>query len=235
MLPVDQLFDGVTDIVYFLKNSRAQYLAVNDTLVQRCNATSKDAVIGKTVSELFPPPLSTEFGNQDEEILKSGIKINGHLELHLYPSGTQGWCLTYKQPIFSPAGEIIGICGISRDLPNFNRKEAELTKLSSALSHIRTQYHLPLRLPQIAAMAELSVYQFDQRIRALFQISAGQFIAKTRIDAACHKLAHSNQSLVEIALDCGYSDQSAFSRQFKQTVGLSPLAYRRTKRSLPTL
>ena len=31
----------------------------------------------------------------------------------------------------------------------------------------------------------------------------------------------------QIALACGYSDQSAFSRQFKQAVGISPLAYRR--------
>jgi AraC-like DNA-binding protein len=30
-----------------------------------------------------------------------------------------------------------------------------------------------------------------------------------------------------VALDCGYSDQSAFTRQFRQTVGLSPLEYRR--------
>jgi AraC-like DNA-binding protein len=33
--------------------------------------------------------------------------------------------------------------------------------------------------------------------------------------------------VARIALDCGYSDQSAFSRQFKQVTGISPAAYRR--------
>ncbi|HEY9509614.1 MAG TPA: AraC family transcriptional regulator, partial [Verrucomicrobiae bacterium] len=32
---------------------------------------------------------------------------------------------------------------------------------------------------------------------------------------------------------CGYSDQSAFTRQFRQTVGMSPSEYRRTVRTWP--
>jgi AraC-like DNA-binding protein len=50
---------------------------------------------------------------------------------------------------------------------------------------------------------------------------------KVRIDAACVKLRDTPQAIAQIALDCGYSDQSAFSRQFRQTVGMPPLAYRR--------
>ena len=30
----------------------------------------------------------------------------------------------------------------------------------------------------------------------------------------------------QIALDCGYGDQSAFTRQFHATVGITPIAYR---------
>jgi AraC-like DNA-binding protein len=43
--------------------------------------------------------------------------------------------------------------------------------------------------------------------------------------AASDRLAQTNEVIVQIALSCGYSDQSAFSRQFKQAVGISPLAY----------
>jgi AraC-like DNA-binding protein len=76
-------------------------------------------------------------------------------------------------------------------------------------------------------MAGLSVYQFDQRIRSLFHVTAGQYIVKVRIDAACKRLTTTDEAIAQIALSCGYSDQSAFSRQFKQAVGISPLAYRR--------
>ena len=76
-------------------------------------------------------------------------------------------------------------------------------------------------------MAGLSVYQFDQRIRSLFHLTAGQYLVKVRIDAACKQLAKSKEAIAQIALGCGYSDQSAFSRQFKQAVGISPLEYRK--------
>ena len=82
-------------------------------------------------------------------------------------------------------------------------------------------------LPALAEMAGLSVYQFDQRIRSLFHVTAGQYLVKVRIDAACKRLTGTQEAIAQIALACGYSDQSAFSRQFKQAVGISPMAYRK--------
>jgi AraC-like DNA-binding protein len=99
--------------------------------------------------------------------------------------------------------------------------------LSGCIGHIHTHFDQPLRLPELAAMAGMSVYQLDRRIRALFRLSAGQYLVKVRIDAACAKLRDTAHAIAQIALDCGYSDQSAFSRQFRQTVGMPPLAYRR--------
>jgi AraC-like DNA-binding protein len=61
----------------------------------------------------------------------------------------------------------------------------------------------------------------------LFHVTAGQYLVKVRIDAACHRLSNTTEPIAQIALSCGYSDQSAFSRQFKQAVGISPLAYRK--------
>jgi AraC-like DNA-binding protein len=67
-------------------------------------------------------------------------------------------------------------------------------------------------------------------VRKIFQITAGQFIQKLRMENAVGQLRETDAAIASIALDSGYSDQSAFARQFRQAVGLSPAAYRRTFR-----
>ena len=227
MLPVDRLFDGVPDIVFFVKDAQGRYMAVNDTLATRCGLAGKNDAIGHTAGELFPAPLGDAFALQDQEILRGGPAIRDRLELHLYPGGRSGWCLTFKEPIAGKNGKVAGICGISRDLRAPAAQEGDFAALSSAIDHIHRHFEEPLRLPALAGIAGLSVYQFDQRIRSLFRVTAGQYLVKVRIDAACKWLADTADPVAQIALACGYSDQSAFSRQFKQAVGFSPLAYRR--------
>lgn len=227
LLPVDRLFDGVPDIVFFVKDAAGRYMAVNDTLAARCGLPAKDAALGRTADEIFPSPLGQAFSLQDRTILRGGGPIRDHLELHLYPGGRRGWCLTYKEPVIGKNGGIAGICGISRDLHSPASHGEDLAALSAAIEHIHSHYNESLRLPLLAEMAGLSVYQFDQRIRALFHLSAGQYLVKVRIDAACQRLSTTREPIAQIALACGYSDQSAFSRQFKQAVGISPLAYRK--------
>lgn len=226
ILPVDRLFDGVPDIVFFVKDAAGRYMAVNDTLAARCGLAGKDAALGLTADEIFPPPLGQAFARQDLEVLRRGNPIRDHLELHLYPGGRSGWCLTYKEPVMGKNGKVAGICGISRDVHSPGEQGEDFAALSGVIGHIHRHYDEALRLPALAEMAGLSIYQFDRRIRSLFRVTAGQYLVKVRIDAACLRLSTTHEPIAQIALSCGYSDQSAFSRQFKQAVGISPLAYR---------
>jgi PAS domain S-box-containing protein len=227
LLPVDRLFDGVPDIVYFVKDAQCRYLSVNDTLAKRCGLASKKDVIGRTAEELFPKSLGAAFAEQDRILLETGESIRDHLEIHLYPSGGSGWCLTYKEPVLDSKGKVIGICGISRDIRHPVESGDNYAALAECIDYIHKHLDEPLRLPALAEIAGVSVYQLDQRIRALFRLTAGQYLVKVRIEAACKKLRDSTRAIADIALDCGYSDQSAFSRQFRQTVGMSPLVYRK--------
>lgn len=225
-LATENLFNHVDDIVFFVKDAEGRYIAANRTLLVRCGITDPGGILGRTAADLFPPPLGEGFAKQDFQVIRKEQGIHGRLERHLYPDGRDNWCLTYKDPLFDHGGNAIGLIGISRDLNVPALPDTDLQGLSELLDHIRHNLDQPLRLEPLAAAAKLSVYQLDQRIRALFHLSAGQFITKSRIDAACHALAHSTTAIADIALDCGYTDQSAFTRQFKQSVGLPPGAYR---------
>jgi AraC-like DNA-binding protein len=227
LLPIADLFDSIPDILVFVKNHECRYVAVNATFATRCGIPDKSAAIGHTAAELFPSPLAEAFLEQDQEVLRTGIGFCDRLELHLYPGRRSGWCLTNKEPIHGKDGRIIGVCGCSRDLHAPREQARDFEALSKTIDHIHRHYNQPLRLPQLAKMCGLSVYQFDQRIRSLFHVTAGQYLVKVRIDAACDRLVRTRDSVAGVASACGYSDQSAFSRQFKQAVGVSPLAYRK--------
>jgi PAS domain S-box-containing protein len=227
---MERLFDHVDDIAFFIKDDQFRYLAVNQTLLTRCGLSDRDDLLGKTAAELFPTPLGESFIEEDDQVMREARGLHGQLKRHLYPDGREDWCLTNKEPLFDTNGLVIGLVGISRDLIVPTLPDTDLQGLSQLLDHIRESLDKPLRLEPLAASAGLSVYQLDQRIRALFQLSAGQYITKARIDAACHQLTKTSTAIANIALDCGYADQSAFTRQFKQSVGLTPGAYRERAR-----
>lgn len=224
----DGLFDRVADTVFFVKDTGARYVAVNATLVRRCGLSGKAALLGRTAAEVFPAPLGESFGDQDRRVLAEKLTIDGQLERHLYPDGHHGWCLTWKVPVYATAGRVVGLSGISRDIQPAARPPVDLEALSAVLDHIRDHLDTPLRLADLAARADMSAYQLDQRIRGLFGLSVAQYLTRARIDLACTLLQTSGDPISQIAQRCGYSDQAAFTRQFRKSVGLTPKAYRTT-------
>jgi AraC-like DNA-binding protein len=224
--PAIELFDHIADIVFFIKDREARYVAVNQTLADRCNFADKRALIGRKASQVFAPPLGERFEAQDLKVIADGLSIRGRMELHLYPDGSEGWCLTWKEPLVDADGAIRGLAGISRDAPALSRPGPLPAALSAALAYIDDHLDQPLRIPDLAARAGLSPFRFDQRVRALFGLSAGQYLSRLRIGRACDRLRHTETPLSELALECGYADQAAFTRQFHKSVGLTPGAYR---------
>lgn len=226
----ETLFDYATDIVYFIKNSRGQYVVVNQSLVERCGCREKRELIGRTPDQVYPRMLGQSYRMQDEVLLRTGEPVLNQLELQIYPSGDTGWCLTNKVPLHGKQHQVVGLVGISKDLHAPSDKSESYAGIAKTIHFIQTHFDQPLKINDLAEMTRLSPYQFEQRMQKIFEITAGQFIQKVRMDAAVRRLERTDDAIVEIALDCGYSDQSTFSRQFKQTVGVSPAHYRRLVR-----
>jgi AraC-like DNA-binding protein len=222
----DELFDRLEDIVFFVKDALARYVAVNDTLVRRCRRATKGDLIGRAAREIFPAPLGASYEEQDRRVLADGVAIAGRLELHLYPDGRQDWCLTWKEPLRDAGGIVVGLVGISRDLASGANPSAGMPALSQALAFAHDHLDQPLRVGELARRAGLSPFRFDQRMRALFGLSAGQYLTRARIERACDHLRRGSAAISEVALICGYGDQAAFTRQFHKSVGLTPRVYR---------
>jgi AraC-like DNA-binding protein len=222
------LLDAVPDVVFFVKDRDGRYMSVSQTLAARCGFANKADILGRTAADLFPRPLGQRYLEQDLYVARTGTAISDRLELHLYPDRKEGWCLTNKIPVRDRGGSICGMAGISRDLHVSTERGKHYEELAAAIDHIHAHYGDPLRLPELAQLASLSVYQFEQRIKKIFGLTVGQFISKTRIKEASRLLRDTTLSIAGIALECGYCDQSAFARQFKTMTALTPTEYRQT-------
>jgi AraC-like DNA-binding protein len=73
----------------------------------------------------------------------------------------------------------------------------------------------------------MTAARFARVIKRIHGISPMQLITKTRITVGCRLLRETDASVAQIALDCGFSDHSAFTRAFRAVTGMSPTEHRR--------
>jgi AraC-like DNA-binding protein len=222
----EALFDALPDVVFFIKDAVGRYVRVNQTLADRCAGGDKVKLIGKRPAEVFPAALAVSYARQDEEVLKTGKPVVHQLELHIYPRSKAGWCLTTKHALRDDKGRIIGVTGISRDLNAPSDKATGFAELAAALRHMQKHFTESLRIEDIATKAGLSVYQFEQRVQRLFQMSPLQLLHKLRLDEATRLLRQTDKSLADIAIETGWCDQSAFTRHFSRYAGMAPGKFR---------
>jgi AraC-like DNA-binding protein len=94
------------------------------------------------------------------------------------------------------------------------------------------QEHLmeDLTRDQTARMVGLSPSHFSHLVRAQLNSSFTDLLVRYRVDHAARLLTRTTSSIAEVALACGFPDQSYFTKVFKKQTGQTPLAYRhRTK------
>lgn len=223
--PVTPLLDALLGVVFFIKDHRARYLLLNQTLVQRLGCKDKQQLLGRTAEDVFPNRLGTLYTAQDLHVLNAGTRLDNQLELHLYPGRQPGWCLTHKLPLRDAEGTIIGMAGVSCDLPSANAQHPAYPKVAAVDAHIKQHFARHISLNELTAIAGLSVAQLERHCQRIFQLSPRQMIHKARLGAATQLLAE-HLPITEIALRCGYTDHSAFSRQFKAHTGMPPSQYR---------
>jgi AraC family transcriptional regulator len=82
------------------------------------------------------------------------------------------------------------------------------------------------RTADLARLAGLSKSHFTRLFAKRFGSRAQPYIMRRRV-AMAQTLMLTGAPLSEIALSCGMSDQSHFSRQFRRVVGQSPSVWRR--------
>jgi AraC family transcriptional regulator len=96
-------------------------------------------------------------------------------------------------------------------------------KLRAVIEYIEEHLDGCPSLEQLAAAAHLSVYHFARQFKVATGLPPHQYVILRRVERAKYLLqAGTDESLADLALRVGFSDQSQFSRHFKRLVGITP-------------
>lgn len=102
--------------------------------------------------------------------------------------------------------------------------EPLLSKISDAITH---HLHHPTSIKEIAKELGISESHLRAKFRLLTGRSLGVHLRRIRLRTACGLLLSTKQSIGEIGEACGFENVFAFSRAFRNALGMSPSEYRK--------
>lgn len=100
-------------------------------------------------------------------------------------------------------------------------------QLSALMEALDTSAEDCASVAQIARVCRLSVCHFSRLFKAKFGMPLHRYRVNQRIKEAKSRLVASSDPISQIALDCGFADQSSFTRRFTAVSGVSPGTWRR--------
>jgi AraC-like DNA-binding protein len=121
------------------------------------------------------------------------------------------------------------LCGMLErvmDAIRDNKQFPNAVLLGRAVAFMEENLGEPLDRDSVARAAGLSGSHFSRLIREKTGRTFTDLMAQYRVDRAKAMLRRTDKSIIQIAMECGFEDQSYFSRVFKRYTGSSPRAYR---------
>jgi AraC-like DNA-binding protein len=224
---IEQIADLMHDTAFFIKDASGRYLVVNQSLVERHGLRSKSQMLGRRPCDVCPGDYGRIPTEQDEQVLRTGQPIVERLELFWRKPNVPVWGLTSKLPIRDARGQVTGLIGISKDLVAPVSRDDVSPEVARVLRYLESAYDDSVSPSSLAKKAGMTAARFARVIKRIHGISPMQLITKTRITVGCRLLRETDASVAQIALDCGFSDHSAFTRAFRAVTGVSPTEHRR--------
>jgi AraC-like DNA-binding protein len=227
-----QLFDHLEDVLAWLKDRSGRYVWVNRAFLvnyalehpTEAGPAEVARVIGKTDYDLSPAFLADQYRIDDEQVL-AGKRISNRIELVGESKEGATWHVTHKIPVFDARGAIVGTAGITR-MQSTGELNPKGSDFGAVLAFMRENYRHAITNEQLAATARMSLRAFERRFLASFHLTPQRYLRRLRLGIASRALIGASQSLVEIALACGFGDQSHFTREFRRHFGRTPREYR---------
>ena len=219
-----QLFDLVEDSYLFVKDREHRFVRCNRALWMKHGLDCEADMLGKLDSDFFPPALARAYVEEDRKVMETELPVLD--AVWLVPSrGALRWYRCSKLPVII-GDEVIGVAGILRPYDGEGEVPREFERIKPALALANRRFGEQLRVSEMAKVAGYSVNQFGRVFQHLFRMKPIDYLKRLRLEEAARLLRSTDLSMCDIALRCGFYDQSAFSKRFRERNGVTPRRYR---------
>lgn len=222
--PPSPLFDAMTDTYYFAKNVKGQFVHANQLLNEHYDLESANAVIGKTDYDFFRTDIADNIRADDLKVMQNDLVITNKLEVVQDGDGSLRWLFTTKSALKDATGNVIGVEGFSKDAQKSQTSIEPYNAFKDCIEHLRQNFMNPITVSELADISCMSVSTFERKFKKHFGSTPNQYIKRYRIQEAC-RLLLAGYSIQKAALDCGFCDQSYFTREFRIFMGMTPKNY----------
>ena len=111
------------------------------------------------------------------------------------------------------------------EMPEKSRKNSDI--LRKIISYTEENYDGAINEMSVADAFGYSASYFSRFFKSNMGITYKEFLTRMRVNAAKDSLVQTGKSVLEIAMDCGFSDSRGLINMFNKFEGITPLQYRK--------
>lgn len=226
-LQLTALFATLPMIAFLAKDKQSRFVCANPRTLKIFNLEHEWQMLGKMDRDFFPRELAASFVDEDRRVMRTGKPRTFYSQMVPDIRGPLNWYVVSVSPLRDARGHIGGVALVLYDMHEVGGVAQPFRQLEPALRHLHTRFRDAIETRHLAALTHLSERQFTRLFHKLLGEPPMRYLIRQRINAACQDLITTDHTAGAIALECGFYDQSAFTRAFRAQTGMTPAAYRR--------
>jgi len=122
---LNTLLDNIPDRIYF-KDRESRFIRINRALTELFQLNRPEDAYGLTDADFYGPEHAHDALEDERRVMETGEPVLNKVEFEVLQDGTRTWSLTTKLPLRDRKGQIVGTCGISREITDFKEMETAL-------------------------------------------------------------------------------------------------------------
>jgi AraC-like DNA-binding protein/quercetin dioxygenase-like cupin family protein len=108
-----------------------------------------------------------------------------------------------------------------------NNKESERDRMRKVYEFVTENFQRKIQLSEMASLANMTESAFSRYFKSRMNKPFSEFLADVRISHACKLLHELDANISEICYESGFNTLSNFNKQFKERMGITPMAYKK--------